>query len=95
MRRWKNKRLWLDNRTLELVAWSSVQFLKNDRIQIETVGKMAGVVWEGRPLAMRESVTWRLSFWIVVPVDPSSPQANGFSWGVEGACVSGANITSE
>lgn len=42
---------------LKVVTWSLVQFLKNDRIQIETVGGDGGVVWEGRPLLMRASVT--------------------------------------
>lgn len=49
--------MWLDSRMLKVVTWSLVQFLKNDRIQIETVGGDGGVVWEGRPLLMRASVT--------------------------------------
>ena len=47
---------------LKLVAWSLVQFLKNDRMQTETVGGDGRVVWEGRPLVMRESVTEKLRF---------------------------------
>lgn len=44
------------------------------RIQVETVGEMAGVEWEGRPLAMSEPVAWRLGFWMVVHVDLQVPR---------------------
>lgn len=54
---------------MEISGMSVVQFLKNDRIQIETVRGDGGVVWEGRPLVVRESVTEKARFWMVVHVD--------------------------
>lgn len=77
------------SRMLKLVAWSSVQFLKNDGIQIEIVGgDDGGVVWEGRPLVMKESVTEKPRFWMVVQVDCKVPQDAGMSWDREAACES-------
>lgn len=66
------------------MAWSLIQFLKNDKIQVETVGRDGWVVWEGRQLAMSKSVPRRLSFWMIVHVDLQVPQADGLSWDVEG-----------
>lgn len=80
---------------LKVVTWSLVQFLKNNRIQIETVGGDGRVVWEGRPLVMRASVTEKLRSWTVVHVDCDVPQDAGLRWDRDTACESGVNVTCE
>lgn len=55
--------------------------------------EVAGAVWEGRPLVMRELVTEKLRFWMVVHVE--DPQDDGMSGDREGVCESWANGTSE
>lgn len=51
-------------------------------------------MWEGRPLAMRESVIQRQSFGVVVQVDLQVPQADGLSWECKGKPVSQGKMSS-
>lgn len=80
---------------LKLVAWPLAQFLKNDRIQVETAGGDSRGGMGGKAFGNEGVGTEKLRFWMVVHVDFEVPQDDGMSWDREGVCESGANVTSE